>query len=482
MPATMTKYQKILIILAIIASLVFCTELTIMGWTKFYSVLAGGENYSDFATGGISKPRLLINLSVIILNIIYVIWLFQPEQNIEEISFSKILKYGAIFLVIAFVSYPYSSDVYMYLQYGLMSLNGISPYLNPASSFDSVLSPFLHWSQTATYGPVSMLFFMAAALTVPISPILGVYVFKLFCLLVHGFNAYLIWYLLKSSQHRRKITLLYLLNPLLLTEHITGAHVDVFVSNTLIILVGCLYYRQYLGATLALWLGFSTKTLPIIWLPLVVNFLVRQKRWKDLAIVIILSLLIILYLNYTALPTFQAWASLVNPGVTGKQARSLHHLLSLFLNIFTPFIYETKQLILAGASSFSYLGFALYYIWNLFQPYIRKNYSEANLVSEIGWTTLILFLFATPWLMPWYASVLLPIAALIINSPLFVLTSLTFCLSSSIIVGSGSGQTALTLITSTITVGPAIVVLIVGRKFLNRIVERVPLLNNRLPS
>lgn len=479
----MTKYQKILILLAVIASLVFCIELTSMGLTKFYSVLAGGENYSDFATGGISRSRLLINFSVIVLNIVYIVWLLQiPQHSSDDTSFFKILKYGAIFLVIALISYPYSSDVYMYLQYGLMSLNGISPYLNPASSFTTVLSPFLHWSQTATYGPVSMLFFMAAALTVPISPILGVYVFKLFCVIVHGLNAYLIWYLLKPSQHRRKITLLYLLNPLLLTEHVAGAHVDVFVTNTLILLIGCLYYRQYLGATLALWLGFLTKTLPIIWLPLVINFLLRQKRWKELGIVIFLSLTIILYLSYTSLPTIQAWASLVNPGVAGKQARSLHHLLSLSMNIFTPFTYEAKQVILARASSLSFLGFAIYYIWSLLQPYLKKNYSEANLVSEIGWTTLVLFLFATPWLMPWYASVLLPIAALSINSPLFVITSLIFCLCSSIIVGSGSGQTALTLITSTITVGPAIVVLLVGRKFLNRIVEQMPLLNNRLPS
>lgn len=478
----MIKYQKNLILLAIVASLVFCIELTSMGLTKFYSVLAGGENYSDFATGGVSTSRLLINASVIVLNIIYVIWLLYFPQNSEDTSFLKILKYGTIFLLIAFASYPYSSDVYMYLQYGLMSLNGISPYLNPASSFSSVLLPFLHWSQTATYGPVSMIFFMAAASTVTISPILGVFVFKLFCLITHIFNSYLIWYLLKRFQYRRKVTLLYLLNPLLLTEHIAGAHVDVFVANTLILLIGCLYYRQYLGATLALWLGFLTKTLPIIWLPLVVNFLLSKKRWKDLGIVIAISFLMILYLSYTSLPTVQAWTSLVNPGVTGKQARSLHHLLSLILNIFTPFTYETKQETLAVASSLSYLCFAIYYLWNLLQPYLKKNYSEANLVSEIGWTTLILFLLATPWLMPWYASVLLPIAVLSINSPLFVITSLIFCLSSNIIVGSGSGQTSLTLITSTITVGPAILVLLLGRKFLNRNLEQIPLLNNQLPS
>ncbi len=211
------------------------------------------------------------------------------------------------------------------------------------------------------------------------------------------------------------------------------------------------------------------------------NFLVRKRRWKELAITAFLSLIIIIILSHTVLPTIQAWQSLLNPGVKGAVARSLHHLLKLLLNLL-PNLTIQKQVILSVFTSITYLSFAVYYIWTLLQPYLKRRYSEANLILDIGWTTLILFLFATPWLMPWYPSVLLPITALITNSPLFVLTSLTFCISSSLIYGTGSGSSAISIITSITTIVPPIVMLLVGPKFLDRIIERVPLLNNKLSS
>ncbi|HCF26443.1 MAG TPA: hypothetical protein DEV81_04360, partial [Cyanobacteria bacterium UBA11049] len=147
---------------------------------------------------------------------------------------------------------------------------------NAANSFNSELSPFLAWSQTSTYGPISLLFFRLSALAIPLSPVLGVYVFKLFCLLFHIFNTYLIWRLLNAHKYRSKVTAAYLINPLLLNEQVISAHVDVFVTTTLIIAIGCLYYKRYVAAILAIFTGFLAKTLPIIWLPLVVNFLVRR--------------------------------------------------------------------------------------------------------------------------------------------------------------------------------------------------------------
>lgn len=480
---TLINNQKILTVIALIFFLIFCAELTTTGLTKFHSVLAGGENYHDFPVVGFSFQRLIVNTAYISLNIIYVIWLLQKPKENSYLSFLDILKKTGIFVVIAFITYPFSSDIYLYLHYGLMNLNKVNPYLYPANSFTSSLSPFLHWSQTSTYGPFSQLFFMGAASTVAVSPVLGVYVFKIFCVLVHGMNTYLIWHLLKENRLQSKVTIAYLLNPLLLTEHLAGAHVDVFVCNTLIILIACIYYRSFIAAILAAFMGFSAKTLPIIWLPLIASFLVRQRRWKALLIAAFILLIIITILSYTVFPTLEAWKSLFNPGVAeGLRARSLHHLLNILLKLSPNFTDQTKQVIMSGFKSLTYLIFIIYYGWILLKIFFKRSYSETNLISDIGWTTLVLFLFATPWLMTWYPSVLLPIAALSINSQLFVLTSLTFCLSSGIIVGTGSGQSAISTIMSLSTVAPPILMLLFGRKFLNQIIERVTLLNNGAPS
>ncbi len=473
------KKNKTLIFFAITFAFIFGAELTSMGFAKFHSVEVSGAvaNYFDFPK---DHTRFIVNISYLLVNIIYVTWLVQNRKENNYSNFLCILRRAAIFLIIAFISYPYSNDIYMYLQYGLMDLNGINPFLNPASSFTSPLSPFLHWSQTSTYGPISQLFFMFAAYFVPVSPLLGIYVFKIFCLFIHGINTYLVWRLLKNSCNRSKITMAYLINPLLLAEQVSGAHIDVFICNALLLLIYCLYRRHYIGVILIIWIGFLEKTFPIIWLPLALNFLISKRRWKDLAISGFLSLMIIIILSSTFIPTMEAWKSLLNPGVDGAVARSLHHLLNLLLNFLPTTAIQERQATSSVFKSVTYLGFAIYYVWTLLQSYLRRGYSEANLILDIGWTTLILFLFATPWLMPWYPSVLLPVTALIINSPLFVLTSLTFCISSSLIYGTGAGHSAFSIITSAITVVPSILMLVLAPKFLNRIIERVPLLSNSL--
>lgn len=456
------KNPKILYGVALAASLIFCIAITSIGITKFYSVLQGGENYNDFPTSGFSVIRLLINGSYLIATITYIIWLIQKKST--SASFLDICKYALPFMALALIAYPLSNDIYMYLHYGAMSLHKINPYLNKSDSFVSVVSPFIHWLQTSTYGPVSLFFFALSALALPISPLLGVYIFKIICLLVHALNAYLIWRLLTNSPHRSLITTAYLLNPMLLNEQITNAHLDVLVANTLIVLIGCIYYQRYVFAVLAIWVGFFVKTLPIIWLPLVFAFLCKQRRWRDLAASVLLSLLIIAAITYTFLPTVSAWSSLLNPGVSGATARSFHHALNLFLNFWPDLTVETRDSIVSFIKYFSYLSWIVYYAGTLIKSYFSPNDSEINLVSDIGWTTLTLFLFATPWLMPWYPSILLPIAALIINAPNFVLTSLTFCLSPSIILGGGAGKNLISLVTSFVSVVPPTALLIFRRK------------------
>jgi alpha-1,6-mannosyltransferase len=202
-----------------------------------------------------------------------------------------------------------------------MSLHKINPYLNSSDSFVSNLSPFLHWLQTSTYGPVSLFFFSVSALAVPISPLMGVYFFKIICLWVHTLNAYWIWRLLKNSQNRSPIAMAYLVNPMLLNEQIVNAHLDVLLANTLIVLIGCLYSGRYVWGILAIWVAFLVKTLPIIWLPLVFAFLFNRRRGRDLAAGFLLYLLRITVINYTLLPTVAAGKSLLNPRLVSATAR-----------------------------------------------------------------------------------------------------------------------------------------------------------------
>jgi alpha-1,6-mannosyltransferase len=292
-----------------------------------------------------------------------------------------------------------------------MNLNKINSYLNTSDSFVSSFSPFIHWLQTSTNGPVSLFFFSLSALAVPISQLVGVYLFKIICLCVHTLNAYLIWRLLKNSENRSLSTMAYLVNPMLLNEQIVNADLDVLLANTLIVLIGCLYSGRYMWGILAICAGFLVKTLPIIWLPLVFAFLFNPRRCRDLAAGFLLYLLRITVITYTFLPTVAAWKSLLNPRVVSATDRLFHNVINIGQNFFSKITLDTSQSILSFLKGFSYCIWMIYYLVTLLKSYFRNNYSEINLVSDIGWITLSLFLFATPWLMPWYPSLLLPIAA-----------------------------------------------------------------------
>ena len=77
-----------LLAIAIIISLVFCAELTVMGYTKFVGIASGMEgNYIDFPN---NSTIVRINVEFIFLNIVYVFRLIQNFQKPNFIGFSRI--------------------------------------------------------------------------------------------------------------------------------------------------------------------------------------------------------------------------------------------------------------------------------------------------------------------------------------------------------------------------------------------------------
>jgi alpha-1,6-mannosyltransferase len=422
--------QKILVILALIISLILCIELAVRGYDFYFDVLSNVRKTDEDFPKYFGKFR--VGLEYLALNAIYLIWLNQSIQDGGFHKFKDILKCAAIFLLIAFASYPISGDVRLYLQYGLMDLNGVNPFITPAGDFNSELSPLLAWQQTSTYGPISQIIFMISAAFVSVSFVAGIYVFKLFCVFFHILNAYLIWKnLSSSSQYRSIVTIAYLVNPFLLFETVVNAHLDVFVATALLVFITCLKYRLYIAGMLVLWAGFLTKTLPIIWLPLVAVFLMRQQRWRSLIMTALILLITVVVLGFTILPSLGAWSSLVNSGVRGWTSGSLHALLSWVFNSQAFLFVPSKNLLLKLFKLILYMVFAAYYLRTLFRIYFERDYSESNLILDIGWITLVLFLFATPWYRPWYSSILLPIAALNLNAQLFVLVSIALSIFGS---------------------------------------------------
>jgi alpha-1,6-mannosyltransferase len=449
------------------------------GIVSFLNVEGGQESLNAKIFSSFSFPRLFFNAVYLVLLFIYLAWLSQPQRHFP--SFSKILKIVSPFLLLSYFAYPFSHDIYSYLQYGWMNLHGINPYLNPPVAYPSVLSPHVYWSySTSTYGPVSMLIFTLTSLGVFFHPLVGVYIFKLFCLLAHGVNAFLIWRFSKSSTHQTKITMAYILNPALLNAFVADAHVDVFLCTSILVFflctsilvfIGYFFLHRYVSAFLAAFAGFLTKLLPIIWLPLIAGFLIRQRRWKELGIATVGCLVIVIVLSQTWLPTLDAWRSLSNQSTSYLTARSWQHFVSVGAEKLLGITVESKIALLITLKQIGYAIFLGFYLSRFIRLFSRLDYDEEHLVIDAGWVLVALFLFGAPWFMSWYTSILFAIALLTFTrSPFFALVALTFCLSPNLVYGTGSADSLLGMVTALSTILPPIVALLWGKPILKWIV------------
>ncbi|MCY7324493.1 MAG: hypothetical protein LH660_22525 [Phormidesmis sp. CAN_BIN36] len=462
------KKAGVLVATALLCATYLSIALVDLGLDKFHYILAGGKKFATFPD---LASQIAIGGSYLVLAIVYLIWFFDGDRCPVS-SFSRILLKTAVFWMIALIAYPLGNDIYIYLHSGLMNLSDVNPFMTRAGSFASELSPFVDWGQTSTYGPVSQFLFTISAAILSIHPIFAIYSFKFFCLALHLFNGYIIWRLLPHDEsdsffNRSKITIAYLVNPLLLMEQVGSAHIDVLVSTSAIVLVASFAKQRYWVAVVALWGGFLSKTIPLIWVPLVALFLIKQRQWKLLLDTTLTSLGLILVLSASKLPGFEAWGSLLNPGVSGQFQASLPTIVRFGLDLMRIFVpgsigMSQQQTILLIITRLSLLGFAGFYAMTLWRSYRQRNYSQPNLIEDVGWVTLVLLLFATPWLMPWYASIALTIAALIPQARLFGLTSLAFGLSSSaqyLLQGHNS-------LKALVAIGIPLLVLLIGSRML----------------
>lgn len=428
------KQHRGLLGVALLLATYLSIALTSLGTSKFYYLLAGGRKFPTFPD---LPTQLGIGLSYVVLSVLYLVWLGREMRSINPYpswKFGELLKRASPFLVLAFIGYPLGNDIYIYLHSGLMNLSGANPFLIRAAAFTTELSPYVDWGQTSTYGPVSQLLFTISAAFWVVHPFVAVYVFKLFCLGLHIFNSYGMWKWL-PNRDRERVTMLYLLHPLLLMEQVSSAHVDVMVSTSLVLFALSFARQQFWGAFGALWMGFLSKTIPIIWVPLGVVSILRLGRWKLLLKLLVATGALGLVLTLLVFPEGRAWMSLLNPGVSGQMQSSLHAIVRFGLDlvrIFSPdrTSPELSREVLAWFSQLTLIGFAGFYGWRLWCSDQLKN-TPRMVLEEMGWVTLVLLLFATSWLMPWYCSIMLTFAALLPKARLLGITSLAFGLSSS---------------------------------------------------
>ncbi len=383
---------------------------------------------------GLSLIRLALMAIYGILGLVYCRWLVRPTVGADR--FGSLIRQAAPFSLLALLAFPSSTDVFLYLQYGQMAWQGINPYLVPVQSVASPLSLFLHWPGCSPYGPVSQFLFMAAAWAVSWGVLPALFLFKVFCLGLHSLNGYLIWRSLPVGDRRSKLTLAYLLNPILLSEFVVNAHNEVLLATAIIVMMFALYRSHHTIALLAIGMGALIKTLPIVWMPIVCLYLIRRGHWRPMGIALGLGLAIGGWLSQTWLPTVAAWQNLLDPGVQSLTFRSLHHVVHV-LTATWPIDRAT-----IATQAVTGLTLSLVVVVGLAicaRILRRRDYDEMILVRDLLWLTLALLL-AKPYLAPWHTTTLMVMGALTIQAPRLWASLGIIGLSPLLLYGTGGGD------------------------------------------
>ncbi|SRR5216684_3581243 len=308
-----------------------------------------------------------------------------------------------------------SSDVLEYIGFGrLAAVYHVSPYLHTYSEFTDQFASYVTWDDPMPYGPVVLPVFALAGFVSEHHVFVAMYVIKLAWLLIHFLNAWLIYQIARSvTPDPRYALFVFAFNPLILLEQPANGHNDgPLILFGLLAVLALQRGRGALAVMLAVLSAF-VKTSGLFWLVGIVVLLIRQRRWRGLALGIGSSLAVL------------AFVSRVFPGSTTQLTAvntqwqytedSLHAVLiggfGLLLRMLNRTgeyddLFRTDRLIFSA----------------LFIVVCARSFAlirdVASLIRELGLVLLMLLLGYASSVYPWYVAWLLPIAALTDSGPL----------------------------------------------------------------
>jgi hypothetical protein len=194
---------------------------------------------------------------------------------------------GVLFRVLLLFSVPnLSDDVYRFIWDGRLSSNGINPFSHlpteimqmlPVTGITEELFAQLNSPGHYTiYPPVMQGFFWIAAKIFSMNVYGAIVLLKCIIVLFEIATFFLLIQLLKKLSLPKHLSLLYILNPLVITELIGNVHFDGVMIFFVLLAFLLLLKNNWSASAICLGLGVATKLLPVLFIPLLINKL----GWK----------------------------------------------------------------------------------------------------------------------------------------------------------------------------------------------------------
>lgn len=383
-------------ILLVIPSIIYLIQKhTVLGFSTYYNFFIN-QNFNKY----ISTTIYIVLFCDITAIYLYIIKQKEFFSNIKEIIINVLIA-GSIFMFML----PWtSSDIFYYM--GVGELDGVynqNPYYTTIKQYgtenqEEIIDDEIfeqgannYWADTTVvYGPIAQLLFKTCAVLSFKNINLCLFVFKLFNLIIHIANCYLIYKL----TDKKSFSIMYGLNPFILLEFIGNVHNDVILVFLVLLSIYFLLKKENLYmSVLFLALSAGIKYFTILLLPLIILYYYRSEKRIGIRLLkcILFGLLFvaIILIEYSIyFRDFQVFRGIITQ--SSKYSKSIYSvLLQIDSNVMTIFKYSATVI---------FLG---YYMKMCIDILTEKNIEWSSIIKKYNISLLLAMLLLTTF-QQWY--------------------------------------------------------------------------------
>ncbi|MBC7887588.1 MAG: hypothetical protein H7Z13_06845 [Ferruginibacter sp.] len=371
-------------------------------------------------------PRTSFAIFIVMVTVLFVLFMLMTAKDFSQDHFKELLLLAFLSRLIFLFAFPSLSDDYFrFIWDGVLTNNGINPYLGVPGSINivngRVLPEFLLELKAnmnslpyfSPYPPVLQFVFFVSVKSVGYHLLNDLVIFRILALLAEAGTVYITIKMLDHFKLPRQRVLLYALNPLVVIELSGNLHGEVFMIFFLALSFYLLIKQQYLLSAVFLGLAVSTKLLPLIFIPAVISFIGTRKG-------IVFSLITLITLTVSFIPFMDA--------------AFLQHILESLGYYFQKFEFNASIYYLLRWIGYDITGFNLIYIIGMILPVVafvfilriawyKKIQTPAMLFERLLFTLLVYYLFSLI-VHPWYITLLVALSVFTVRRFAFAWSAL----------------------------------------------------------
>ncbi|MCW3091546.1 MAG: hypothetical protein JWP81_2615 [Ferruginibacter sp.] len=357
-------------------------------------------------------PRTNFCFLIVSLTVLFVLYMLMTARDFAKDYYKELLLLALLSRCVFLFSIPSLSDDYFRFMWdGILTGNGINPYMHVPASVNSIngnaLPAFMMKLKEgmnslpyySPYPPLLQLVFYIAVKIGGYHLVADIVVFKILILLAEAGSFFILKKLLEQFHLPVEKVLLYALNPLVIIELTGNLHGEVFMIFFMLLSFYLLVTNRTVSSAIFLALAVSTKLLPLIFLPAILSFIGIKKGL--LYTVIVLA---------TVMASFLPFAN----------ALFIPHMLESVGYYYQKFEFNASIYYLLRWMGYDLTGFNLIYITGKLLPLIAfvlimwlafyKKIKTKEVFFERILFTLLTYYLLSLIVHPWYITLLVAVS------------------------------------------------------------------------